>query len=63
MKKPRVINFGGKNRRFYASTGAMLALILAPFGMYAALNAGEDGIAGLLFAVMTGSLFFILLLG
>jgi len=47
-----LVNFGGKNLRFYASALTMLLLILAPFGMYAALNQGNDILAGILFTII-----------
>jgi len=62
-KKFRIhlLNFGGKNRRFYAAAAAMLALILAPFGLYAALNLGNQFLSGLFFAVIAGSMVLILI--
>lgn len=53
-------NFGGKNRRFYTSALVMLLLVLAPFGLYAALNNGNDILAGILFAVITGAMLLML---
>lgn len=58
--KFRLFNLGGKNRRFYAAAAAMLALILAPFGLYAALNQGSHLFAGIFFAIITGSMLMIL---
>lgn len=55
-KKLRLLNFGGKNRRFYAAATAMLALILAPFGLYAALNQGNQLLSGLFFAIIAGGM-------
>lgn len=40
---------------------AMLALILAPFGLYAALNQGNQILSGLFFAVIAGSMVLILI--
>jgi len=57
----RLINFGGKNRRFYTAAAAMLLLILVPFGLYAALNAGSSLLAGLLFAIIGAAMLLILL--
>ncbi|HAL17892.1 MAG TPA: hypothetical protein DCP32_14455 [Anaerolineaceae bacterium] len=59
-RKLRLFNLGGKNRRFYATAAAMLALILVPFGLYAALNQGNQLLAGILFAIITGSMLTIL---
>ncbi len=59
--KIRQINFGGKNRRFYTAAAAMLLLILVPFGLYAALNAGSSLLAGLLFAIIGAAMLLILL--
>ena len=53
-------NFGGKNRRFYASALIMLLLVLTPFGMYAALNNGNNILAGIFFAVITGAMLLML---
>ncbi len=53
-------NFGGKNCRFYVSAVVMLLLVLAPFGMYAALNNGNDILAGIFFAVITGAMLLML---
>lgn len=58
--KLRLFNLVGKNRRLYAATAAMLALILAPFGLYAALNQGNQLLAGIFFAIITGSMLIIL---
>jgi len=55
-----VLNFGGKNRRFYAAMLTMLALVLAPFGLYAALNHGNLMLSGLFFAIIAGSMLLIL---
>jgi len=60
--KKRLINFGGKNRKFYLATAIMLALILAPFGMYAALIRGNDLISGLFFIVIAGCMGLMLLI-
>jgi len=59
--KTRLVNFGGKNRRFYTAAAAMLLLILVPFGLYAALNAGSSLLAGVLFAVIGATMLLILL--
>ena len=59
-RKLRLFNLGGKNRRFYAAAAAMLALILVPFGLYAALNQGNQLLAGIFFAIITGSMLTIL---
>jgi len=59
--KIRLINFGGKNQRFYTAAAAMLLLILVPFGLYAALNAGSSLLAGLLFAIIGAAMLLILL--
>lgn len=59
--KIRLINFGGKNRRFYTAAAAMLLLILVPFGLYSALNAGSSLLAGLLFAIIGAAMLLILL--
>ena len=59
-RKLRLFNLGGKNRRFYATAAAMLALILVPFGLYAALNQGNQLLAGIFFAIITGSMLTIL---
>ncbi|HWR65079.1 MAG TPA: hypothetical protein VN364_03075 [Bellilinea sp.] len=56
----RMSNFGGKNFRFYASALTMLLLILVPFGLYAALNHGNDILAGILFAVIAGCMLVML---
>lgn len=53
MKRSRP--FSGKNRRFYALAASMLALILAPFGLYAALGSGNGVLAALFFAVIAGT--------
>lgn len=58
--KLRLFNLGGKNRRFYAAAAAMLALILAPFGLFAALNQGSHLLSGAFFAIITGSMLTIL---
>ncbi len=58
--KFRLFNLGGKNRRFYAAAAAMLALILAPFGLYTALNQGSHLLAGIFFVIITGSMLMIL---
>jgi len=39
----------------------MLLLILVPFGLYAALNAGSSLLAGLLFAIIGAAMLLILL--
>lgn len=39
----------------------MLLLILAPFGLYAALNRGNDILAGILFAVIAACMFVMLI--
>jgi hypothetical protein len=57
----RMFNFGGKNFRFYASALTMLLLILVPFGLYAALNHGNDILAGILFAIIAGCMLVMLL--
>lgn len=57
----RLINFGGKNLRFYASALTMLLLILVPFWLYAALNHGNDILAGILFAIITGCMLVMLI--
>jgi len=58
--KFQLVNLGGKNRRFYASALIMLLLILAPFGLYAALHYGNDILAGILFAIITGCMLLML---
>ena len=52
--------FGGTNRRFYASALVMLLLVLAPFGLYVALKSGNEILAGILFAVITGAMLLML---
>lgn len=47
--------FSGKNRRFYALAASMLALILAPFGLYAALGSENGVLSALFFAVIAGT--------
>lgn len=61
-KKFRIhlLKFGGM-KRVYAAAAAMLALILAPFGLYAALNQGNQILSGLFFAVIAGSMVLILI--
>lgn len=56
------INFTGKNRRFYASGAAMLALILAPFALYAALDRGNTVLSALFFAVIAGTMVLVVIL-
>lgn len=60
--KLNLINFGGRNRRFYAAGTAMLALILAPFALYAALNQGNQILSGLFFAVIAGSMLLVVII-
>jgi hypothetical protein len=50
-----------KNRRFNITLAVMAALILAPFGLYAALNQGNAILSGLFFAVIAGSMILILI--
>lgn len=57
-----LVRFGGKNRRFYASAAAMLALILAPFGLYTALDRGNPVLSALFFAVIAGSMLLVVIL-
>jgi len=57
----RLANFGGKNLRFYASALTMLLLILVPFGMYAALNHGNDILAGIFFVTIAGCMLVMLI--
>jgi len=52
--RPRFLR--GKNRRFYVQAVSMLALILTPFGLYAALSAGNTVLSALLFAVIAGTM-------
>ncbi|MHB8193935.1 MAG: hypothetical protein ACYDGL_11745 [Bellilinea sp.] len=61
-KKLRIhlLKFGGM-KGVYAAAAAMLALILAPFGLYAALNQGNPILSGLFFAVIAGSMVLILI--
>ena len=58
-KKLRLLNFGGKNRRFYTAVAAMLALILSPFGLYAALNQGNQLLSGLFFVIIAACMLVI----
>lgn len=51
----------GKNRRFNISLAVMAALILTPFGLYAALNQGNAILSGLFFTVIVGSMILILI--
>lgn len=60
--KMRLINFGGRNRRFYAAGAAMLALILVPFALYAALSQGNQILSGLFFAVIAGSMLLVVII-
>lgn len=55
-----LVYFGGKNRRFYASALVMLLLVLAPFGLYAALQYGNDILAVIFFAIITGCMLLML---
>lgn len=55
-----LLKFGGM-KGVYAAAAAMLALILAPFGLYAALNQGNQILSGLFFAVIAGSMVLILI--
>jgi hypothetical protein len=57
----RLVNIGGKNLRFYSSALTMLLLIVAPFGLYTALNRGNDILAGILFAVIAACMFVMLI--
>lgn len=57
----RLANFGGKNLRFYVSALIMLLLILVPFGLYAALNRGNDILAAILFAIVAVCMFVMLM--
>lgn len=57
----RLANFGGKNLRFYVSALIMLLLILVPFGLYAALNHGNDILAAILFAIVAVCMFVMLM--
>lgn len=61
-KKFRIhlLDFGGM-KGVYATAAAMLALILAPFGLYAALNQGNQILSGLFFAIIAGSMVLILI--
>lgn len=40
----------------------MLALILAPFALYAALNQGNQILSGLFFAVIAGSMLLVVII-
>lgn len=56
-----MISVKEKNRRFNISLAVMAALILAPFGLYAALNQGNAIFSGLFFTAIVGSMILILI--
>lgn len=54
--------FGSKDRRFYASAAAMLALILAPFALYAALSSENQVLSAVFFAIIACSMLLVVII-
>ncbi len=54
----RLMNLGGM--KGVPAATAMLTLILAPFGLYAALNQGNQILSGIFFAVIAGCMLVVI---
>jgi hypothetical protein len=49
-----------RRKRLYLSLLALAVLILTPFGLYFALQAGTDWLAAVLFAVLSGGILLVM---
>ncbi|GIV62715.1 MAG: hypothetical protein AB1457_16790 [Chloroflexota bacterium] len=49
-----------RQKRFYISLLALAALILTPFGLYFALQSGADGLAAILFALLSAAILLVM---
>ncbi len=53
-------NDSQRKRRYRLSLLALTILILTPFGLYFALQANQDGLAAVLFALLSGGVLLVM---